>query len=106
MAVILAILVAAGRRPNCAGRAGGAAIARKRGRITVGSPAIVQELAPFLADLAREGAAPKTLQSYRTDLLHFVGWFAERYAFNPWLTRCLGGARGWGDCAGRRCRRR
>jgi site-specific recombinase XerD len=42
----------------------------------VGSPAIGHELGAFLADLAREGAAPKTLASYRTDLAHFVRWFA------------------------------
>jgi integrase/recombinase XerC len=42
----------------------------------VGSPAIAQELTAFLADLEREGAAPKTLASYRTDLTHFAGWFA------------------------------
>jgi site-specific recombinase XerD len=43
----------------------------------VGSPAIARELTGFLADLAREGAAPKTLRSYRSDLAHFAGWFAE-----------------------------
>jgi len=43
----------------------------------VGSPAIAQQLTAFLADLAREGAAAKTLASYRTDLEHFAGWFAE-----------------------------
>ncbi len=39
--------------------------------------AVPAEIDGFLADLQREGAAPKTLQSYRTHLLHFVGWFAE-----------------------------
>ena len=51
----------------------------------MGSPAIARELSVFLADLAREGAAPKTLASYRTDLAHFAGWFAESTgeAFTP-----------------------
>src|SRR5262249_38296089 len=57
--------------------AAGSVIGCERGRITVGSPAIAQELDRFLADLDREGAAPKTLRSYRSDLLAFARWFEE-----------------------------
>jgi integrase/recombinase XerD len=50
-------------------------IATKRRRITVGSPAIAEEIDRFLADLEREGAAPKTRASYRSDLTAFARWF-------------------------------
>jgi integrase/recombinase XerC len=52
-------------------------IVDKRGRITVGSPAIGPEIDRFLDDLAREGAAPKTLASYRSDLAAFARWFQQ-----------------------------
>jgi integrase/recombinase XerC len=43
----------------------------------VGSPAIADELDRFLADLEREGAAPKTRASYRADLAAFARWFEQ-----------------------------
>src|SRR5256885_1424063 len=39
----------------------------------------------FLQDLQRQETSPKTRASYRLDLLHFAGWFAETEgeAFSP-----------------------
>jgi site-specific recombinase XerD len=52
-------------------------IGPERGRITVGSPAITGEIDRFVTDLGREGAAPKTVRSYRSDLAAFARWFEE-----------------------------